>query len=123
MLTMNPCLFFVQYAIMTDPKTSRKRKALDLDVKCQVIASVDLGQKSKKDMAAAFGIPKSALRTILKQENSILIINYVMYYFEVAELEKFIMADFRNKHYKPPQMCTTNYCYNVPMMLVPRSSV
>ncbi|XP_041361034.1 tigger transposable element-derived protein 4-like [Gigantopelta aegis] len=57
---------------MTDTKTSRKRKALDLDVKFQIVAAVDLGQKSKKDIAAEFGIPKSTLSTILKQRETIL---------------------------------------------------
>ena len=71
MFIMNPCQFFVQYAIMTDLKTSHKRKALDLDVKCQIIASVDLGQKSNKDIAAKFRIPKSTLSTILKQREMI----------------------------------------------------
>ena len=58
-------------AIMMDPKTSHKKKALDLYVKCRNIASVDLGQKSNKDIAAEFRIPKSTLSTTLKQRETI----------------------------------------------------
>ena len=44
METKSRFLDFIQYAIAIDPKTSRKTKTFDLDVKCEIIASVDLGK-------------------------------------------------------------------------------
>jgi len=52
--------------------SSRKRKAIDLDTKYQIIQAVEKNDKSKVKIAKAFEIPPSTLSTILKCKDTIL---------------------------------------------------
>ena len=45
---------------------SRKRKAITLETKYEIIQSVQKGDAQKKDIASKFGIPPNTLGTILK---------------------------------------------------------
>ncbi|XP_046330982.2 tigger transposable element-derived protein 4-like [Haliotis rufescens] len=56
-----------------------KHKALNRDVKFQIISAVNAGKKSKKEIADEFGVPKSTLDTIIKQRQSII------YKFQLSE--------------------------------------
>ena len=51
---------------------SRKRKAIDLDTKYQILQAVDKNDKSKSEIAKAFEIPPSTLSTIIKQRETIM---------------------------------------------------
>ncbi|XP_064483693.1 tigger transposable element-derived protein 4-like [Ornithodoros turicata] len=51
----------------------RKLKTLTLAKKCEVIKAVEAGEKSKGQIASAFGIPKSTLSTILSKKSKILL--------------------------------------------------
>lgn len=51
---------------------SRKRKAISLKTKYQIILAVDEGKKAKKDTGSEFGILPNSLSTILKNRDAIL---------------------------------------------------
>lgn len=51
---------------------SRKRKAISLKTKYQIILAVDEGKKAKKDIGSEFGILPNSLSTILKNRDAIL---------------------------------------------------
>jgi IS30 family transposase len=51
---------------------SRKRKAIDLDTKYQIIQAVDKNDKSKTEIAKAFEIRPSTLSTIIKKRETIM---------------------------------------------------
>ena len=51
---------------------SRKRKAIDLDTKYQILQAVDKNDKSKTEIAKTFEIPPSTLSTIIKQRETIM---------------------------------------------------
>ena len=51
---------------------SRKRKAIDLDTKYQILQAVDKNDQSKTEIAKAFEIPPSTLSTIIKQRETIM---------------------------------------------------
>ena len=51
---------------------SRKRKAIDLYKRYQILQAVDKNDKSKTEIAKAFEIPPSTLSTIIKQRETIM---------------------------------------------------
>lgn len=50
----------------------RKRKALSLEVKFEIISEIDKGIQSKTDIAKSYGIPKSTLSGILSNKEKII---------------------------------------------------
>lgn len=50
----------------------KRLNSLDISAKAKIIGEVETGKKSKKDIAAEYGIPASTLSTILKNKETIL---------------------------------------------------
>ena len=66
---------------------SRKRKAITLETKYEIIQSVQKGGAQTKDIASKFGIPPSTLGTIFKMNNLI-----------VASYENFTTSTYHKRN-------------------------
>jgi transposase-like protein len=51
-------------------RPTRKRKAISLETKYEIIQCVEMGNESKKDAAARFDILPNTLSTILKKRKN-----------------------------------------------------